>query len=339
MSIDATQAAKRSEKKQTWFLSYGLFFTGLFLIMLSVLGSEVWKWEIWISAFVRDIGLLMSAVMAGTLLHERLLRDEMIKFTGEELSTILDAKIPNLEKAAELTAHTVHELFRQSPPEMTGLRLVAPRRRNFSGYYGWVNERNPQELFFAGRSVLHRIDADIKINTANRTSSAENIILRRLKEGSKIRVLFLDPRTNIIERLAKEEGQRLEAMVGDVATSLEICKRLYDLIRDECESISPRAELTIRTYDKVPYFAYHRQDNNVIVGFYFSSSIGSSSAAYDLVDEETKQLFGAHFDRILSEAGPNSLLEFDGARGRYAFNETLWTELTKACKDVLAKDQ
>lgn len=329
--------SQKYEKKYTWMLSYGLFFTGLFLIMLSVLGTEVWLWEIWISAFIRDVGLLLSAVMAGTLLHERLLRDEMVKFTGEELEIKLDAKIPNMEESARTTAQAVHALFKQSPPEMTGLRLLAEKRRNFSGYYRWVNERTAQELVFAGRSVLHRIDADIKANTANPNSSAEGIIFRRLKENSKIRILFLDPRTNIIERLAKEEGQRLEVMIDDIDTSLRICKRIFDLLQNDGQALalSTSAELTIRVYDSVPYFAFHKQDNDVIIGFYFSFGIGSSSAAYEVVDSETKKVFGAHFERILSDARENCLLEYDGARCKYYFNERLFNELRDVCNKYL----
>ncbi len=332
MDGDKVSESQKQERKSAWLVSYGLFFSGLVLVLLSVLASELWRWPVFLSAFIRDIGLLLSAVMAGSLLHERLLRDEMVKFTGEELARRLDSKIPKVEDSALLTAHAVHQLFKESPPQMTGLRLVAQRRRNFAGYYGWVNERTPQDLFFAGRSVLHRIDADIKVNTANSSSSAEGVILRRLKEGSKVRILFLDPRTEIMERLANEEGQRLEAMLGDVSASLQICKRLNDLLVQEPAPLSPGAELTVRVYNRVPYFAYHRQDNDVIVGFYFSSAIGSSSAAYEAIDEDTKRQFGAHFERLLSDAAKNTLLEYDGARGRSDFNQKLFEDLCAACR-------
>lgn len=327
----------KHKRRETWYVSYALLFTGLVLIMLSVLGSEIWKWPVVISAFVRDVGLLLSAVMAGTALHEKLLRDEMVRFTGEELSARLDAKIPNATETAALTARHVHQLFRESPPEMTGLRLLAPTRRNYSGYYRWVNERTAQDLFFAGRSVLHRIDADIKSNTGNRSSNAEGVILRRLRDGSKVRILFLDPRTDILGRLADEEGQTLEALVGDVLTSLEICSRLHELLQhEETGSLKPSAALTVRIYDRVPYFAYHKQDSDAIVGFYFSTSIGSSSAAYELVDDDTKRTFGEHFERILSNARNNSLIEFDGARSeRCYFNHELYSELHGVCVGLL----
>src|SRR5262249_24088383 len=163
-----------------------------------------------------------------------------------------------------------------------------------------------QELFFAGRSVLHRIDADIRARTGG---SAEEILLRRLKENSKIRILFLDPRTDILNRLAKEEGQTLQAMLGDIATSIGICRRLFDLVLQDFPALQHGAELTIRIYDRVPYFAYHKQDDDVVVGFYFLSTKGSSSAAYEIIDEQTKQVFGDHFIHIMYEAATTTLVE------------------------------
>src|SRR5207244_566903 len=93
----------------------------------------------------------------------------------------------------------------------------------------------------------------------------------------------------------------------------------------------------IRVYDRIPYFAYHRQDDEVIVGFYFLSSIGSSSAAYDLVDGQTKKVFAGHFDRIMADAVPTFLVDFDGNRARPTFNEALLEKLRGVCTERLAK--
>jgi len=145
--------------KTAGLIAYGLSFTGLFLIMLSVLGSEVWHWPVWIHGFIRDLGLLLAAVMAGTILHEKLLRDEALAAVVDEFDSKLEARIPKLTEIAHGTATEVHTLFVERPPAMKGIRFLHDRRRNYSGYYSWVNDQNPQDLFFAGRSVLHRIDA------------------------------------------------------------------------------------------------------------------------------------------------------------------------------------
>jgi hypothetical protein len=272
--------------------------------------------------------------MAGTLLHEKILRDEMFRQYEYELAKQLDAKVPTLNEIAATTAKEVHSLFCEHPPGMTGIRLLSGIRRNFSGYYDWVNVGASQELFFAGRSVLHRIDKDIKKRT-NATASAEDVLLRKLMEGSKITILFLDPRIDIIQRLAEEEGQAVVTMLEDIATSIGICRRLFDLLKAHYAEFQPGAELTIRLYSRVPYFAYHKQDEFVIVGFYFSSGKGSSSAAYEIVDERTKQAFGGHFDHILSEASRTTLVEFDAAHGYPRLDSALLDDLSNYLRGKL----
>lgn len=314
----------REASKTPALVAYALVFTGLFLMMLSVLGTEVWHWLVWVNAFIRDLGLLLAAVMAGSIIHEKLMRDEMVQVMVDKLDDRMDDGIPKLSEIATETARITHQIFCESPPRMTGIRLVNDTRRNYSGYYSWVTEQKPQELFFAGRSVLHRIDADIRTRTGN---SAENILYRRLQESSKITILFLDPRIDIIDRLAIEEGQSARALLGDIVTSIGISHRLYELLHQNSSSLPPEAELTIRVYDRVPYFAYHKQDDDVIVGFYFLSAKGHSSAAYELVDDKTKEVFGDHFVGMLSAAATNTLVEFSGARGRPNFNQPLFSEL------------
>jgi hypothetical protein len=332
------RAGDSATSKTTYLIAYGLFFTGLFVLMLSVVVSETLHWPAVVSAFTRDIGLLLSAVMGGSILHEKLLRDEMLRMVEEQLDNKLEAKIAKPEALGSLVAADVHRLFCERPPGMTGIRRLneVHVRRNYSGYYRWVNEQKSQELFFAGRSVLHRIDADIRTRTKG---CAEDILFRRLKENSKITILFLDPRTDILERLAKEESQTKEAMLGDIASSLGICRRLYDILCQNFEELKPGSEITIRVYDRVPYFAYHKQDDEVIVGFYFLSIKGSSSAAYELVDPETKQVFDGHFVSILSESVESTLVEFDGARGRPNFNEALYEELYGFLEQLLGKEK
>jgi hypothetical protein len=262
--------------------------------------------------------------MGGTILHERLLRQEAEERILAEVEGMLESRVPKLEKIALTTADVVHDRFCREPPEMTGLRLLTEVRRNSSAYYSWTIQKDPQTLFFAGRSILHRIDADVR---ANGGGAAEDVLLRRLTENSKITILFLDPRTNILTRLADEEGERPDAMLGNIAISLGICQRLAGRLRKEHRLLPPGAHLTIRIYDHIPYFAYHKQNHQVIVGFYFLTMEGSSSAAYEVVDEKTKKAFDDHFMKIRADATRKTLVEFDGARGVYNFDDVLFRDL------------
>jgi hypothetical protein len=321
----------RTSWKSAHLLSYGLFLTGLIFIMLSIIGHNL-TWAEWITSFVRDFGLLLSAVVAGSILHEKVLRDEMIASTKVEFGALLDRKIPDILTQTDI-ATKVHEYFNEHPPGMTGLRLLSETRRNYAGYYEWVNRTEPQELFFAGRSVLHRIDADIRMR--HRGSSAEDTIFRRLREGSKIEILFLDPRINIVDRLAYEEGQDPKDMLSDIAISIGICRRLFDLLNG-APDLPPSAELTVRIYDRIPYFAFHKQDHQIIIGFYFTT-LGSSSSAYEIVDDETKRTFSDHFSNIAAEATQNIIVSFSGAYRRPRFGNELYVELRKSLADRLGE--
>ncbi|HEU5470538.1 MAG TPA: hypothetical protein VFV67_07780 [Actinophytocola sp.] len=68
----------------------------------------------------------------------------------------------------------------------TGIRMVSPVRRGYSGYYRWAITNQRCELFFAGRSVLHRVQSDFR---DRRLFPVEQVLLGKLQQGSVIRVL------------------------------------------------------------------------------------------------------------------------------------------------------
>jgi hypothetical protein len=311
--------------RTTILVVYGLVFSGLLLIAVSAIGSDH-HWPPLLTAFLRDVGLLLAAVMGGTIVHDELLRRDVEKHLILKVEEMLEMKVPKLEAISQVTTGMVHRRFCDDFPKTTGLKLLTKQRRNSAVYYNWTISPEPQTLFFAGRSILHRIDADVRARAA---SSAEEVILRRLKNSCQITVLFLDPRTNILARLANEEGEPKVVMLDNIAISLGVCHRLATKLQHEHRSLPPEAKLTIRIYDHMPYFAYHRQNQQVIIGFYFLTMEGSSSAAYEVRDPETRKVFEDHFMSIRAESIEGTLLEFDGARGNYNFNVDLFNDLRK----------
>jgi hypothetical protein len=166
-----------ADKLLTLTLTYGIILTGFFLIGLSIIGMDE-KWPIWLTAFIRDTGLLLAAATGATLLYEKVLRDEAEKRVIEKLGEMLEAKIPKLNEIVKTTA----------------LRRLCDVRRNSEDYSRWIREGQAQTLFFAGRSILHRIDADVQ---RRRGETAEEVLFRCLTKGSTITILFLDPRIDI----------------------------------------------------------------------------------------------------------------------------------------------
>lgn len=78
-------------------------------------------------------------------------------------------------------------------------------------------------------------------------------------------------------------------------------------------------------YDEVPHFAYHRQDDDVIIGFYFLSALGSAAAAFEVADAKTKEFFGDHFAAIFDRASKaGCIIERTPNRDESVFNEALY---------------
>jgi hypothetical protein len=228
--------------------------------------------------------------------------------------------------ARELESRQQH-----SERDDVSIRLVSKVRRGYTGYYEWAIETAPQNLFFSGRSVLHRIDADFK----NRgIGPASDILTRKLVEGSAIRILFLDPRSKLLPRLAREEGQTLASLKQDLSRSLEICEQAARDISSEERQLPGSATLIVRVYDEVPYFSYHKEDEQSIVGFYFASALGSSSSAFELGDSSTRALFEGHFASIFDRASSTTIIEVSGARNRVHCNDFLIGELRTALADA-----
>lgn len=237
------------------------------------------------------------------------------------------------EEEGDVVSEKVLEKLQNRLPITNGIRMVTHARKGADAYYSWITAPGNPDLFFAGRSVLHRIDYDMK---QRGKGSAEKVIAARLKAGATIRVLFLDPRSCLIERLAKESGQMKEAMLSDIANSLGICQRLYDQFL-KGHRFSSRSRLEIRVYDETPYFAYHKQDDKVFVGFYFMSGLGQDSAAFETLDSETRKLFGDHFATIFSSA--SRLLELIPHRADPLMDLQLMEEMRTALAETLGEER
>ena len=114
--------------------SLALLPTGALVVVLAGPGQ--------LGILLQNLGLsIMVAGVLGTFRELALLRLE-----AEEIS----------EKVADRVFQRIISAF----PRSSGLKLIAPIRRGYAGYYPWAIVTEPQDLFFAGRSVLHRIDSD-----------------------------------------------------------------------------------------------------------------------------------------------------------------------------------
>ncbi len=264
-----------------------LILAGIILLLIPYSGV--------MSDLVSKIGLAL--VVAGTvsLFHEVILK----RLEGEETAMLFSGR--------------VEKILLENPLYVSGIRLISPVRRGLEQYYYWTISTDPQQMYFAGRSVLHRIEADLY---SRGLGPVEEIIARRLSEGATIHIMFLNPKSSIVPRLANEEGQSREDFVANIATTIGICEKLYAVMKDR--AFAPEAELHVQMYDEIPYFAYHAVDDSVILGFYFASALGHATAAYEVLDVQTKEFFRKHFDALFARS--ESVLQLSRRDGRATFN-------------------
>lgn len=287
-----------------------LIFLGLSLSLLSYL----YEW----GKLISDVGLSIMIAGVASTFHEAVIR----RLESDE--------------AAVMVADRVQASLREAPLSASGIRLVSPIRKGYAGYYQWAIDDQVQDLFFAGRSVLHRIDVDFR-STSRSLGTAESRLAKRLSEGCSVRILFLDPASDLITRLANEEGQTRKQLLGDIAASLGICCRLYEQIQKL--NLHHHTKLSINVFDEIPYFAYHKVEEQVVVGFYFSANVGHQSAAFEVVDPQTKEFFGQHFNAIMARAYSTYIVRTNPHNSKPEINVTLLDQLKKMLINELGLDE
>jgi hypothetical protein len=243
------------------------------------------------------------------------------------------------EDAADDIARRLREQ-QAEPPPFAGLRLAATARRNYDGYYRWEASEGSRDLFAAGRSVLHRMHPAY----GGRHGPPEETLARKLHDGWVIHIMFLDPTSDLIERLARQEHERPEQMYADLATSVGVCHRLHELVHGK--ALPSGARINIRLYDEVPFFAYQRDrsqldrdDELVLIGFYLTSELGSTSPAFEAVDADSRRWFEAHLMSVFNRASGRAIIDLDVDRNMRFFNHALLDQLGSHFTAKLGEDE
>lgn len=207
----------------------------------------------------------------------------------------------------------------------SGMTMISYPRQGFWRYHTWYLNTAPQELFFAGRSVLHRIQADFRTRVM---PSVEDALLRKLREGSKIKILFCNPTWTLIPQLAEAEAQPERGLLSDLATSLGIVQKLWGKLQSE----TLPGELEIRLYEELTQYAYHWTQNlqtgekEMLVGFYFARLLGCKSPLFEVNDESVQSEFQNHFGNVFAKA--KKLLDYPRSGQGKEFDLQLFEAVT-----------
>lgn len=209
-----------------------------------------------------------------------------------------------------------------------GIYMLSPERRGNLRYYKWLLERSSQQIVFAGHSVLHRVQIDF---TNQGLLSIHEALSQKVSEGSKVRILFLDPSWDFLDKIARDEGQEPERLRADLAITLGISKKLWVLLEDKKFA----GEIEIRTCTELKQYAFHRvqckdrDEDEVLVGFYFAGKLGMKSPLFVIENEQIREIFVEHFNTVFERA--RRLLIY--SRDLKSFDHTYYRQ----CRDDLSR--
>jgi len=211
---------------------------------------------------------------------------------------------------AQLYEEKVDNLYvkmKNDLPREKGICMVEKSRSRYDGYRSWATvEGKRQDLFFSGRSGLSLLDQELQCFLNRRM---EDVLLEKLNDGSHIKILFLDPRSDLPKRLAKEEKQSLKKLLGNIAISLGIVERIKTEMGCQ-DSTNQDAQLHIGVYDKIAHFAYHKDDEKMIIGFYLATDIGFHTAAFEVYDDEIAGQFTSYVEHLYNQSLDSFLVRY-----------------------------
>ena len=190
-----------------------------------------------------------------------------------------------------------------------GIYLLSEKRYGHPRYHRWLLETKPQHIFFAGHSVLHRVQKDFE---DRQLKSVEENIEQKLSEGSHIRILFLDPTWELLNDVAKGEGQAINDFRLDLKTTLGVCQKIWKRI----EGKKLAGDIEIRTCRETVQYAYHytfcpdRDEKEMLAGFYYAGRLGTLSPLLLVEGKDIQNFFEEHFKNVFDREESIHLLTY-----------------------------
>jgi hypothetical protein len=234
-----------------------------------------------------------------------------------------------------------------APSTESGMQMIKHERIGYDGYHAWLLGLEPQEMFFAGRSVLHRMKKDFE---DRRLPPFDEALIEKVKGGSTIRILFIDPQWNLIERIAAQEGRNSSTeLYADLKITFSIVYQIWNKLQNISYSLP--GSIDIRVYKEISQYAYHYVENSkenkvdMYVGFYFAQQLGWQSALFQVHSVEVQKVFNRHFSVIFDRAhqilsypkGGGGLQKFDNSFYELAMNH-LDSRLTVPARNTNGPD-
>ncbi len=287
-----------------------------------------------VSNLIQSLGLALVVTGSVTAYQEALfarMRKEELKANIDKVLEVtkegFDGAKEELKTSTDRVLQATKEGFAREFEILKGpgIYMLSSERRRNSRYHRWLLEKSPQKIFFAGHSILHRVEADFK----SLGITAQEALKQKVAEGSTIRILFLDPTWSFLNQIAKDEGQQPTSLRTDLATTVGICKNLWDSLEEK----NLAGNIEIRTCTELIQYAFHHvtchetNEEDMLVGFYFAGKLGMNTPLFVVKNEQVKDVFEVHFHTVFGRA--ERLLTYSHDGDRY-FNEAYYQKCLEA---------
>lgn len=209
------------------------------------------------------------------------------------------------------------------------VEVLEPKRSELAEYNEWLEPGfGCQRVYLVGRSVMHAI--------ARRMGDDEFIdaVVRKLWERDvEVSIAFLDPRAPFMQQLMREEGPGGARLPENICASLEICEDLAKQLGKKPERL--KGSIKVVLYSMIPYFAFHRVDEKMILGFYYYGQLGQETSPLRIRNKDFEHSIKVHIDRIFAAAeSEGRILLAAGRNVEPTFNEALFDACVGACKSA-----
>lgn len=257
---------------------------------------------------------------------------KLIRDTTDKINTSVNGYHENVNVAYEIKTN---EIITHLPSE--SMVMVDPERKHFNGYHRWILTKDPLDIFFAGHSVLHRVDEDFSMLNLPK---CEEALYMKVGHSSKIKILLIDPTWDFIEDIANAENQSIKDISEHLSITLKIIGNLYGLF--ETRKTKLNGSIEIKTCRNITQYAYHRVINTykskehpeIFIGFYFQDTVGSNTPLFKVENKSIVDFFEAHFLHIWNAPSSRTLFDYRSNRN----DATIDTDYYEECRQKLKEN-
>ena len=293
-----------------WISLLFLMFLGLFLILFSIvieiggpisidIGKQGFDKHT-VILFVKEIGILLFAVVSTTLIHELLLRRTLLKETQEvlaqEFTDVIEKSLPD----------KINEMIKNQLPE----KYLHIQESGIVDSYDTLKE---DDLIKKIENLEEGSEVFILKIWVKSLNSLDSAIRKAIEKGCVFKIIILSPdqREALTKRARFVETADYEYMKGKIEENI----KKFSLIKKSLKTNTEKNKLTVKLHKDFISVSIFGYDSDMLVGFYLHSQISEQNIQLKIHGKHTvyykkfKEHFNVQWDSPNSETLEDYLIK------------------------------